>query len=377
LNLGVVLRDAGRYVEAHDTLRRAVEMMPDDAQAHANLGTSFQVLARFDEARACYEKAVDLDPELGEAHFGRATLRLREGDFAGGFEEFEWRWKCSTFRDRGFPQPRWEGQPLEGRTILLYAEQGLGDAINFVRFAADAKQRGGRVIVECQPPLTTILATCRAVDQTTPIGSPQPAFDVHAPLLSLPGILKLTEDQFWRGPYLAADPKLVDVWRQRLEKHAGFRIGLCWHGNPEHQCDSQRSIALANFAPLAAVPGTKFFSLQKEADAYEMISAGFEVIDLRPEFDQEAAPFLNAAAIIKALDLVVTCDTAIAHLAGALGAPVWTAISAHSDWRWLLEREDSPWYPSMRLFRQSQLDLWDDVFERIAQALAERVAAAG
>ena len=229
-------------------------MLPDDAQAHANLGTSFQILARFDEARACYEEAVRLNPELAEAHFGRATLRLRDGDFAGGFEEFEWRWKCTTFRDRGFPQPRWDGAPLEGRTILLYAEQGLGDAINFVRFAAEAKRQGGHVIVECQPPLTTILATCPASDRTIAIGSSLPPFDVHSPLLSLPGILKLTADQFSRGPYLAADPRLVDTWRQRLEKHPGFRIGLCWRGNPDHQCDCQRSISLASFAPWPRCP---------------------------------------------------------------------------------------------------------------------------
>jgi tetratricopeptide (TPR) repeat protein len=371
MDLGTVLRDAARFTEAVESLRRAVELAPQDAQAHNNLGTALQALARFGEAQACYEAALRLNPELGDAHFGLATMRLRQGDLAGGFAEYEWRWKCGGFSDRGFPQPRWQGEPLEGRTILLYGEQGLGDTLHFVRFAAHARQRGGRVIVECHPPLVHIVAGAPGVDRVIPFNSPLPSFDVHAPLMSLPGILALGEADLWQGPYLTADPARREQWRQRLAAYPGFRVGLCWQGNPNHLFDVQRSFPPASFAPLAGVPGVRMISLQKDADRAQLAAAPFELVDLRPEFDDEPGAFANAAAVIENLDLVITCDTAIAHLAGALGAPVWLALSAHADWRWMLKREDSPWYPSMRIFRQHKLDAWDDVFRRMADALGE------
>ena len=374
LNLGTVLRDAGQFAEAVESLRRAVSLAPHQAEAHNNLGTALQALARFDEAGDCYAEALRLDPDLAEAHFSRATWRIRQGDLLGGFEEYEWRWKCSTFHERGFEQTRWDGSPLAGRTLLLYAEQGLGDTLHFVRYAANARARGGRVIVECQKPLVKLLAACPAVEQVIALGSPLPHFDVHAPLLSLPAILKLSEAQLWDGPYLAADPRLVATWRDRLVQNAGFRIGICWHGNPQNMFNAQRSFPLTTFEPIARVSGVRLISLQRDARDDELASAGFEVLEAGPQIDDQAEAFCNTAAMVKNLDLVITTDTSIAHLAGGLGVPVWLALSAHVDWRWMLDREDTPWYPLARLFRQSELGRWDDVFARMTTALEKLVA---
>jgi tetratricopeptide (TPR) repeat protein len=374
LNLGTVLRDACQFDEAIVHLQRAVELSPDLPEAHNNLGTALQAVARFDEAGACYKKALRLDPGSPDAHFGHATWRLRQGDLAGGFDEFEWRWKCKSFAERGFPQPRWDGAPLNGRTVLLYAEQGLGDALHFVRYAAHAKRLGGRVIVECHPALVKLLgcggAIAATIDELIAFGAPLPAFDTHAPLMSLPGILKLAESQLWSGPYLAADPMLVATWRDRLARHDGFRIGACWQGNPEHMFNAQRSYPLAALAPVARVPGVRLARLQKDAEAAEIAAAGFDLLEFGDDFDDASGPFMDSAAVIANLDLVITTDTAIAHLAGGLGARVWLALSAHPDWRWMLNREDTPWYGTMRLFRQSALGAWDDVFAHMAEELA-------
>jgi tetratricopeptide (TPR) repeat protein len=374
-NLGCTLRDSGQFGEAADWLRRAAALDPLSAPTQNNLGTTLQALAQFPDAMRCYDRALELDPELSDAHFSRATARLREGDLVGGFAEYEWRWKCSGFSDRGFGQPRWDGSPLEGRTILLYAEQGLGDTLHFVRYAADAQARGGRVIVECQAPLLRILAGCQGIDQLIPLASPLPPFDVHAPLLSLPGILQvsresLRQQEAARGPYLAADRRIIGEWQARLARYQGFRVGICWQGNREYLFDRQRSFPLIELAPVARLAGVQLFSLQKGAGTEQIEAAGFDVIELDPPLDETAGAFMDTAAVIDQLDLVITSDTAIAHLAGALGKRVWVALSAHCDWRWLLTGDDTSWYPTMRLFRQRQLDQWGDVFERIAAELA-------
>ena len=375
MNLGTVLRDARQFDKALAPLERAVQLNPESAEAHNNLGTALQSLARFDEAGRCYDEALRLDPDLADAHFSRATWRLRNGDLAGGFEEYEWRWKCATFSDRGFPQPRWQGEPLDGRKVLLYGEQGMGDTLHFVRYAENAKRLGGHVIVECHEPLLAVLAGCPWIDELIPFNTPLPQFDTHAPLLSLPGILKLPEGRLWNGPYLTIGGDLVEQWRARLREFEGFRVGICWQGNPNHLFDAQRTVPLSTFEPLARVPGVRLFSLQYgvpvDAAARAEQGVDFEVIDVQAEYDQQRGAFVDAAAVMKNLDLVVTVDTVVAHLAGGLGVPTWVAMSAHPDWRWMLDREDSPWYPSVRLFRQSELDRWDDVFARMASRLTD------
>ena len=352
---------------------------PLSAEAHNNLGTALQSLARFDEARACYEEALRLNPELPEAHFSRATYRLRQGDVERGFAEYEWRWRCKSYSTRQFVQPRWDGSPLDGRTILLHAEQGLGDTLQFVRYAGAVKQRGGHVIVECQSPLTQILASCAGIDRLVVASAGAiaslPPFDVHCPLLSLPGVLNLTIDQLAVETYLAADPRLVETWRARLADVSGLRLGIAWQGNRQHLFDAQRSFRLDHFAPAAQIEGVRLISLQKGPGAEQAADCGFELRNLGPQLDETTGAFMDTAAVMRNVDLVITSDTAVAHLAGALGVPVWVALSAHCDWRWFLGRDDSPWYPTMRLFRQRQLGDWDEVFERITtelRALAAR-----
>ena len=374
LNLGTTLRDRGELDEAVEHLRRAVALEPNAAEAQNNLGTVLQGLGRYEEAADCYERALACDPNFPDAHFGRALYKLRRGDLAGGFAEYEWRWKCSGFSERPFSQPRWDGSPLEGRSLLLYAEQGLGDTLQFVRFAAVAKQRGARVVVECQKPLLNILASCTSIDQLVALASPLPAFDVHAPLMSLPGILNLSLDTLWSGPYLTAKEQLVESWRGVLAQYPEFRIGVCWQGNPKNLFDRQRSYGVKRLSRLAQIPGVRLVSLQKASASEPMEPAGFELVDLGSQLDEASGPFMDTAAVMKSLDLVIAADTSIAHLAGALGVNVWVPLSANCDWRWMMDRDDTPWYPTMRFFRQQKLNEWQDVFERVAKALEQRMA---
>jgi len=365
VTLGTLLRDAGQFDVALTSLRKGVELAPTMAEAHNNLGTVLQAHSRFDEALACYDRALQLDPQLADAHFSRASHMLRQGDLAAGFAEYEWRWKCKSYSTRTFSQPRWNGEPLAGRTILLHAEQGLGDTLQFIRFAAQVQSRGARVVVECQPPLVDLLSSCPGIDQLVPVGAPLPAFDVHCPLMSVSGALSVPIDRLWTGSYLETDPALVNAWRERLAARPGLRIGICWQGNPRHLFDRQRSFPLAQLAPIARHREVQLVSLQKGPGVEQIASAPFPVMELGDELDV-TRPFVDTAAVMKSLDLVISADTATCHLAGALGVPTWIALSAHSDWRWFLNREDSPWYPSVRLFRQSTLDDWETVFARMA-----------
>jgi hypothetical protein len=271
---------------------------------------------------------------------------------------------------RHFRQPMWNGESLGGKTILLYAEQGLGDTIQFVRYASIVKQHGGTVVVECQKPLVGLLEGCPGVDQLVAQGDDLPAFDVQAPLLSVPGILGTSVETIpARAPYLFAKAARVEPWRERLID--GFKIGIAWQGNPAFRGDPFRSIPLRCFAPLAEIPGVCLVSLQKGAGTEQLAEVRdlFPVIELGSRLDD----FLDTAAVMGHLDLVITSDTAPAHLAGALGVPVWVALSFAPDWRWLLDRCDSPWYPTMRLFRQRELGNWDGVFQEIKEALYERL----
>ncbi len=374
LNLGATLRDLGENVEAVECLKRAVELDPTKAEAHNNLGTVLQALGHYDEARSAYEEALQRNPQLADAHFSRATDLLRRGQLAEGFAEYEWRWKCPGFREGRFAQPRWDGSPLAGRTILCWSEQGLGDTLQLVRFTRAAKKRGGRVIVECQPLLVQLLSRCAGIDRVIAAGSPLEPFDVQIPMFSLPGVLKLSIDNLWRGPYLTADEQLVARWRTTLAPLGGFRVGVCWRGNPKQLFDRQRSFALAELAPVAALEGVRLIGLQKTEGRDEIASSRFAVADLGPSLDEASGAFMDTAAVMKSLDLVITCDTAVAHLAGGLGVPTWVALAAHADWRWFMDRDDSPWYGTMRLFRQRVLDDWHDVFARMTDALRVEMA---
>jgi tetratricopeptide (TPR) repeat protein len=376
-NLGNALKDQGKLDEAVACCRRALELKPDFAEAYNAMGAALNDQGKLDESAACYRRALELKPDYAMAHWNQSLLSLLTEDFERGWAEYEWRWKSKRSQWRGFSQALWEGQPLDGRTILLHAEQGFGDTIQFIRYAAQVKQRGGVVILECPRPLLSFLRTCARIDRLVGQGEELPTFDVQAPLLSLPGIFRTSLETIPADvPYLFADPDLTGHWRQELGGIAGFKIGIAWQGNPKYQNDRDRSIPLGCFEPLARCSGVRLLSLQKGAGAGQLqnVADRFPVIDLGSRLDEAAGAFMDTAAVMISLDLVVTSDTSIAHLAGALGVPVWVALPFIPDWRWLLDRNDSPWYPTMRLFRQESRGDWQGVFQRIEGALRQRVA---
>jgi tetratricopeptide (TPR) repeat protein len=372
-NLGNAWKDRGKLDEAVACYRRALHLEPDFADAHNNLGDALRDQGKLDEAVACYRRALELEPDHAEAHLNQSFLSLLTGDFQRGWPEYEWRWRTRQCPRRDFSQPVWDGRPLEGRTILLHSGQGLGDAIQFVRYAAPVKQRGGAVIVECQSPLLSLLRTCAGIDRLVGPGDDLPAFDVQAPLESLPGIFHTSpRDIPATIPYLFAGPGLIQRWRQELGGIAGLKVGIAWQGNPKYPNDRDRSIPLGCFEPLARCSGVRLLSLQKGAGVEQLqhLAERFPVTELGSRLED----FTDTAALMMSLDLVVTSDTAIAHLAGALGVPVWVALSFVPDWRWLLDRDDSPWYPTMQLFRQDKRGDWQGVFQRIEAALGQRMA---
>jgi len=374
-NRGLALAAQGQQALAAASYRAALAHRPDYAEAHNNLGLALEIQGRLDEAMRYFDRALELAPELASAHANRAQLRLLRGDFRRGWPEYEWRWRLPGVFLPRVDAPVWDGSPLDGRTILLRAEQGLGDTIHFARFAPLLARSGAKTLVECQPPLAPLLASLRGVDGVVPRGATLPRCDVQIPLASLPGALGVHDVGAILAeiPYLGVDPALVEKWRAVLAQHAGFKVGIAWRGNPKHPQDCHRSIPPERFAVLAAIPGVRLVSLQ----AGERVPQLAEMIAPAADPERAPLPFEDAAGLIAGLDLVVTCDTVIAHLAGALGAPTWLALPLVPDWRWLLRREDSPWYPTVRLYRQTRLDDWEEVFTRIAAALVQRLLGPG
>ena len=305
---------------------------------------------------------------------GLAYCYLLAGDYQRGWPAYEARLRIPGFVPR--PNiPRWTGEPLAGRSLLLLAEQGLGDTLHFLRYARLLKERGARVVLAAPAALGRLLASPPDLDELFILGSAAewPRCDFCLPLLSAPGALGTTVATIpCEVPYLRADPALTDQWRKELAGIDGFKIGIVWQGSRGFGLDRWRSVPLAQFAPLAALPGVRLISLQKGFGSEQVAAVDFPVLDLSDRLDEAAGPFMDTAAVIRNLDLVVTVDSAVAHLAGALGAPVWVALQFSPYWRWLLQRDDSPWYPTMRLFRQTTLGRWSDVFQRIAHAAFAR-----
>jgi tetratricopeptide (TPR) repeat protein len=377
INMGVAYVSAGELEPALSCLQEGVRLRPDFAEAHSSLGTALCSAGRLDEALDQYEEAIRLKPDYADAHWNRALLRLLRGDFKQGWAEYEWRWKTSRHTPLpSFQQPRWDGSPLDGRTILLYGEQGLGDTLQFVRYAPLVRQRGGRVIVQCQDVLLQLLSRTPGIDQLIGHSQPTPAFDVYAPLLSLPALMGTTLETVPANvPYLFADPELVAHWRRELVPVRGFRVGISWQGSTKHPWDRHRSVPLDLFELLARIPGVSLVSLQMGtgSEQHQKVSGRFPVVSLGNLLDRGGA-FTDTAAVIENLDLVVSVDTSIGHLAGGLGVPVWLALHRTPDYRWLLEGEGSPWYPTARLFRQTEVGDWAGVFRRMAEALAPLAA---
>jgi tetratricopeptide (TPR) repeat protein len=373
-NLGLALTDLGRFGEAEVCFHEALRLQSGYVDAHNNLGIAYRKQGRLDEALACFQVALWLDPRSVGAHFNRALTLLQQGNLAEGWAEYEWRWQFEHMTPPSFAEPRWDGTPLAGRTILLTTEQGLGDTIQFIRYAPLLQRQGAQVVVECPAALVPLLRTCAGIDRLLARGEPLLAFDTWAPLLSLPGLLGTTLNTIpAEVPYLHAEPARVEAWRQRLAEERGFKVGVVWQGARKYPDDHWRSVPLARFAPLAAVEGVRLVSLQKGPGTEQLRTVRFPIAELTPELDAEGGAFLDTAPVMKNVDLLVMSDTSVTHLAGALGVPVWLATSAAPDWRWLSAREDSPWYPTFRLFRQTRLGDWTDVFERLAAELRRLV----
>jgi len=373
-SLGEVHRSAGEWEAALAAYKRAWQLNPQYAEAYNNQGIAAREMGRYDLAMSSYARALEIDPNSADAHWNRALLRLLLGDYKRGWPEYEWRWKRDETPPRQFAQPMWDGQPLPNGAILLHPEQGIGDALQFMRYAPLVKARCARLIVEVKPQLRALFAGFQGVDEFVNAGDPLPPFDVHTPLLSLPGLFgTMLETIPAEVPYLAADSQLVERWRNELNQQSGYKIGVVWQGSSLYSRDNYRSAPLAEFGPLAAVPGVQLYSLQKGAGSEQVHDVSFPVIDLAGRLDHYDVRFLDTSAAMLSLDLVVTTDTAPAHLAGALGVPTWLALGTMPDWRWLVGREDSPWYPTMRLFRQPTIGDWRSVFERMAQTLRTRL----
>jgi FkbM family methyltransferase len=374
-NLGNSLRFQGRLDEALAAYNQALGLKPDYVNALRNKGTALLWAGRLEEALACYRQGLQLTPDDPETHMNVGILLLLRGEFAEGWAEYEWRWKRPDNPLPRFPQPRWDGSPLDGRTILLTHEQGLGDTIHFVRYAARLKERFAcRVLVSSPVGLQPLLSTCPGIDQLVTGDRDLPAFDVFHPLVSLPGLLRERVDTFpAKVPYLRADEARAARWRAELEKYPGARIGIAWRGNRKYAADAMRSIPLRDMLPLSKLEGIHWFSLQKGDGSEELatVRERWHVISFNG-LDESGGSFLDTAAVLQGLDLVICADTAVIHLAGALGLPGWLALAHVPDWRWLLHREDSPWYPSLRLFRQPRPGDWRALFELMADELLHR-----
>ena len=379
-NRGAALHALKRYDQALAACDRCIALQPDHAQAHCNRGVTLQDLMRCDEALASYDRALALQPDFAGAHNNAALCRLLVGDYERGWREHEWRWQTDQFAGerRSFPQPLWLGSgEIEGKTILVYAEQGFGDTLQFCRYVPLIAARGARVVLEVQRPLQEVMRTLEGAAQVISRGEPPPAFDLHCPLLSLPLALRTRLDTIPAcTPYLAAPLDKVRAWRDRLGGHGKRRVGLVWAGNPRKELancnliDAIRSMEFAQLGPLLELPGCEFYSLQKGDDAVAQLRSS-PVRQRVVDWADDLHDFSDTAALVENLDLVIAVDTAVAHLAGALNKPVWLLNRYSTCWRWLLDREDSPWYPTARLFRQDVDRRWDGVVARVCAALCE------
>ena len=377
-NLGSALRNLNRPSEAVECYDRALALKPDYLEALNNRGNALQALNRNAEAMASFDKALAINPDYDEAHWNRSCLRLLSGDFEPGWKEYEWRWRTRAAAPwrRDFAQPLWlGGEPLAERTILLHDEQGFGDAIQFVRYLPLVATMASKVILEVQPPLKALLSGIEGASLIVGRGEDLPAFDFRCPLLSLPLAFKTRLDTIPATvPYLSASEDRIIKWKQRLPPSGKRRIGIAWAGNPAFNGDRTRSIGLPRLSPLLSVAGVELYSIQRDLrdGDRDILRRHPQVVQLGDAMED----FDDTAAIISLLDLVISSDTSVVHLAGAMGKPVWILLQYAADWRWLMGRDDSPWYPTARLFRQPAIDDWESVVARVMQELLPLARAA-
>ncbi len=373
-NAGLAAAAHGRHAEALGYFERALAVDPHLAVAQSNRGLSLLALGQLGAAAAAFARAIAIEPDCAGAHVNLGVARLTAGQYADGWPEYEWRWRLPAFTgaQHRFAVPRWRGEGLAGRTILLHAEQGLGDALQFLRFARSVADRGAQVLLEVP---ATLFELARSLDPRIAVfarGDALPAHDCHCPLLSLPGELGIELHNIPSAPYLRADVARRALWRERLAPRRSPRIGLVWAGSPLHPDDAARSLPAAALAPLLRAVPAQWVSLQVGPAASQRAALGAGVFDAAPWLDS----FADTAALIAELDLVVSVDTAVMHLTGALGQPGALLLADPPDWRWLRQRTDSPWYPSLRLYRQTAAGDWDGVLAAVAAQLRGGASAA-
>lgn len=376
-NMGNIFREQRRLEKAIFCYEKAVQIEPGNAATYNNMGSAFQDRGEIDMAIAKFDEALKLRPEHAETHFNRALALLVRGDLVEGWKGYEWRFKKPDWKT-AYPEhykvPRWDGSCFAGKRLLVHHEQGHGDNLQFIRYLPMVKARGGSVIFETSRSLFRLFRNFPEIDELverTPANSSSGEFDIYIPLLSLPGIFGTTLETIpGEIPYLHADPREVELWETRL-RNGAFKVGIVWAGNPDHKNDRNRSCALDHFLPLADIPGVKLYGLQKEMKAGDRtLNRGILADNLGEYLDD----FATTAGVLENLDLLISVDTSVAHLAGAMGRPVWLLLPFAPDWRWLLNREDSPWYPTMRLFRQERPGDWDSVIRRMAKEVSTVMA---
>jgi len=378
-NMGNAYHGLDQLSEALCSYEKAVNINPSYTDALDNMGKVYEDMGRIDDAISCYDRSLKLKPESADTRFDRSLLLLLKGDLLEGFKEYEWRflhsgWK-RTYPHR-FDKPRWDGLPFKGKRLFVHAEQGLGDTIQFARYLPMVKDLGGKLIFEVKKPLLKLFLDFPGIDELRLASStidPIPDFDLYIPLLSIPRLVETTLTTIpSQVPYIYADSQKVKLWQTRFGG-GGFKVGIVWAGSPTNNDDRNRSCELENFFLLFQIPGIKIYGLQKGEAIAQLgrLPKGMVVTSLGEEFED----FSDTAAVIENLDLVISVDTACAHLAGAMGKDVWTLLPFAPDWRWLMHRTDTPWYPTMRLFRQPDRGNWKTVFQTVAQELRNLVQA--
>lgn len=371
-NLGIALNAQGRTLEALAAYDRALAVDPNLAEVYVNIGTLHYEQGDMKKAWAATEKALAINPDLPRAHLNKGLIHLVEGDYARGWKEFQWRLRLPESRAGKFSGPLWDGGDIAGKTILLRAEQGIGDNIMMLRYVPLLAARGARVVLDMPRTVRAVIGGLEGVAHVVADGEPLPSFDCHMPLMGLPGAFGTTLDTVPANiPYLSVDAGKIERWRTRIGEK-GLRVGIIWQGSKSYGADRMRSIPLRHFLPLAEVSNVRLISLQQKIGLDQLAALPDANIE---SFDGvDAEPFADTPAILMSLDLVVTADSSVGHLAGALGRPVWVALAHMPDWRWQLARTDSPWYPKTRLFRQKSPGDWPGVFAEIARALSDMQA---